>query len=173
MRCLIVTTVLIVVLTAPAGADVDRAMTVDEPAALAIGDWRRSIGPGFAKAKALYQLADHQGNAWSRFQLDTIEREPHLAEPEMAVIEPAGGRFGVQLGAFRQADSADVAWQQLSTAHPDLLGGLGVANMYTEMGIGEAAFNRLVVGAFETKAAAQELCDRLRQRDVDCFIPRP
>ena len=44
--------------------------------------------------------------------------------------------------------------------------------MHTDQGTEEAAINRLVVGAFETKTAAQELCARLKRRNVDCFVPR-
>lgn len=113
------------------------------------------------EAQALPQGADHLGDSGSRFELGAIEREP------------AGGRFGVQLGAFRRAGRADVAWEQLRAAHPDLLGGLGAVILYTEQGSEAAAVNRLVAGGFETKAAAQHLCDRLKQRGVDCFVPRP
>ena len=68
---------------------------------------------------------------------------------------------------------ADEAWEQLRAAHPDLLGSLRAAIMHTDTGTEEAAINRLVVGAFDTKTAAQELCARLKQRNVDCFVPRP
>ncbi len=194
MRRLILTVVLIVELAAPAGAHFDRAMSVYEPADFALREWRpfaelgdaeAQVGlaalyrhePGIAKshdeAEAWYQRADHQGDSWSRFRLDAIEREPPPAKPEVATTEQAGGRFVVQLGAYRRPDRADKAWEQLRAAHPDLLGGLGAAIMHTDLGTEEAAINRLVVGAFETKAAAQELCARLKQRNVDCFVPRP
>ena len=185
---------LIVELAAPAGANFDRAMSVHEPAGLALREWRpfaeqgdieARVGLGALhrhelgavespdEAKAWYQRADHQGDAWSGFELDTIEREPPPVEPETAPTEQAGDRFRVQLGAYHSADRADKAWEQLRAAHPDLLGGLGVAIMHTDLGTEEAAINRLVVGPFKTKAAAQALCARLKQRSVDCFVPRP
>ncbi len=162
----------------------------DAEARLAALDRR---GPGAAEsrdeAKARYRHAAHQGDA--RFHLDAIEREPPPAGSEPATTGPAtsspasaepagpaqtapgGGRFGVQLGAFRRRDRADKAWEQLRAAHPGLLGGLGSSIIHTDLGAEPAAVYRLVAGAFETKAAAQELCARLRQRDVDCFVPRP
>ncbi len=162
----------------------------DAEARLAAFDRR---GPGAAgsrdEAKAWYRHAAHQGDA--RFHLDAIEREPPPAESEAATTGPAtsspasaepadpaqtapgGGRFGVQLGAFRRRDHADIAWEQLRAAHPGLLGGLGLSIIHTDLGAEAAAVYRLVAGAFETKAAAQELCARLKQRDVDCFVPRP
>ena len=182
----------LVVLSAPAWADYQAGKRGDYAAALKEfrplaeqGDAEGQVGlaslyryePGVAEshdeAKAWSQRADHQGNTWSRFQLDAIEREPPLVEPEAATTEQAGGRFGVQLGAYRRPDRADKAWQQLRAAHPDLLGGLRAAIMYTDLGTEEAAINRIVVGAFETKAAAQELCALLKRRNVDCFVPRP
>lgn len=150
-------------------------------------------GPGAAEsrdeAKARYRHAAHQGD--TRFHLDAIEREPPPAgsgaattgpatsppasaePPSPAQTAPGGGRFGVQLGAFRRPDRADKAWEQLRAVHPGLLGGLGSSIIHTDLGAEAAAVYRLVAGAFETKAAAQELCDRLKQRDVDCFVPRP
>ncbi len=152
---------------------------------------RRGAGAAESRdeAKARYRHAAHQGDA--RFHLDAIEREPPPAESEAATTGPAtsspasaepagsaqtapgGGRFGVQLGAFRRRDRADKAWEQLRAAHPGLLGGLGSSIILIDLGAAAAAVYRLVAGAFETKAAAQELCARLRQRDVDCFVPRP
>ena len=194
MRRLILIAALVVCLAAPAGADFDRAMSVYEPADFALREWRPfaeqgdaeaqvglaalyrnelGVAESYDEAKAWYQRAAHQGDARSWFQLDAIEREPPPAEPEAATTEQAGGCFGVQLGAYRRPDGADKAWEQLRAAHPDLLGGLGAAIMHTDLGTEEAAINRLVVGAFETKAAAQELCARLKQRNVDCFVPRP
>ena len=194
MRRLILTVALIVESAAPAGAEFDRAMSVNEPTEFANREWmpfaeqedaEPQVGlaalyrhqPGVAESRgdsdASYQRADHLGDAWPQFQLDAIEREPPPTEPEVATTERADGRFGVQLGAYRRPDRADMAWEQLRAAHPDLLGGLGAAIMYTDLGTEEAAINRLVVGRFETKAAAQELCARLKQRNVDCFVPRP
>ncbi len=167
--------VLLVVLSAPAWADYQAgtdAYTRGDYAA-ALRDFRPFAEPGDAEAQAWNEIASHQSNYAPHFKLDAIEREPPPAGPEEAPTELAGGRFGVQLGAYRRPDRADKAWEQLRAAHPDLLGSLRAAIMHTELGSEGAANNRLVVGAFETKTAAQELCDRLKQRNVDCFVPRP
>ena len=97
-----------------------------------------------------------------------------LAAAQSAAVQPAagGGRFGVQLAAYRQSDGAEAAWNTLRAAHPDLLGGLEAAYLRTELADGGVVF-RLVAGGFETKAAAGALCARLKQRDIDCFVPRP
>ena len=51
-------------------------------------------------------------------------------------------------------------------------GGLEAAYLRTELADDGGVVFRLVAGAFETKAAGA-LCARLKQREVDCFVPRP
>ena len=147
------------------------------------------IGEGvpqdYVQAHMWFNLAVAQGDERARdgreiveefMAPDQISEAQRLArewKPEVATTEQAGGRFGVQLGAYHLPDLADIAWNQLRAAHPDLLGDLGAAIMYTDLGTEEAAINRLVAGVFETKTEAQELCARLKQRNVDCFVPRP
>ena len=108
---------------------------------------------------------------------------PDSSVPDSSVIEPAVAvepatevrsvsRFGVQLAAYHQRDGAAAAWNALRATHPDLLEGLEASYLRIELAAGGVVF-RLVAGGFETEAAAQELCGRLKQRDVDCLVPRP
>ena len=139
----------------------------------------------YVQAHMWFNLAVAQGDERARGGREVVERimtpdqiteAQQLAsewEPKKATTGQAGGRFGVQLGAYYRLDLADKAWEQLRAAHPDLLGSLRAAILHTDMGTEKAAINRIVVGAFETKTAAQELCARLKQRNVDCFVPRP
>ena len=163
----------LVVLSAPAWADYQAGTDayMRDGYAAALKEFRPFAEQGGAEAQAWHQIAGHLVDYGPRFNLDTIERE--LTPADEATTEHAGGRFGVQLGAYHRPDGAGKAWEQLRAAHPDLLGSLRVAIVHTDLGTEEAAINRLVVGAFETKTAAQELCDRLKQRNVDCFVPRP
>ena len=165
----------LVILSAPAWTDVPAGTDAYMRAgyAVALKEFRPFAEQGDAETQACYQIASHQIDYGPRFKLDVIEREPSPAGPEAAPTERAGGRFGVQLGAYHRPGGADEAWEQLRAAHPDLLGSLRAAIMHTDTGTEEAAINRLVVGAFDTKTAAQELCARLKQRNVDCFVPRP
>jgi len=72
----------------------------------------------------------------------------------------------VQVGAFRTAAAARNAWAALRKDHEDLLGGI------------EAAFvpgNGLVrvqAGPALAPAAAEIVCEKLKARNVDCFIVR-
>ena len=165
----------LVALSAPAWAGnqagTDAYMRGDYASALK--ELRPFAEPAGAEVQGWHQIAGHLVDYGPRFNLDEIERDPPSAGSEAAPTEHMSGRFGVQLGAYHRPANADKSWGQLRDAHPDLLGDLGAAIMYTDLGTEEAAINRLVVGAFETKAAAQELCDRLKRRNVDCFVPRP
>ncbi len=165
----------LVALSAPAWADYAAGTNayLRDGYAAAFKAYRPFAEPAGADALAWPQIAGHLVDYGPRFKLDAIEREPPSVGSEAASTDHVSGRFGVQLGAFRRPDGADKAWDQLRDAHPDLLGDLGAAIMYTDLGSEEAAINRLVVGVFETKAEAQELCSLLKQRNVDCFVPRP
>ena len=85
---------------------------------------------------------------------------------------PAEDDFVVQLAAHRRAESADAAWLRLREAHPDLLGGLKPAVRPANLGGDAGIVYRLVAGPLPTKARARDLCARLRERNVDCFVPR-
>lgn len=85
---------------------------------------------------------------------------------------PAEDDFVVQLAAHRRSESADAAWLRLREAHPDLLGGLKPAVRPANLGADKGIVYRLVAGPLPTKARARDLCARLRERNVDCFVPR-
>ena len=93
------------------------------------------------------------------------------AEP-LASARPVtgGGRFGVQLAAYRMRHGAEVEWETLRAAHPDLLGGLNATLQPVDLGAEKGVVHRLVVGSFETKVTARAFCAQLKQRSVDCFV---
>ena len=51
-------------------------------------------------------------------------------------------------------------------------GGLKPAVRPANLGGDKGIVYRLVAGPLPTKARARDLCARLRERDVDCFVPR-
>lgn len=151
------------------------------------------------QARDWFEKAAAQGDARARFHIEAIgaelatEPEPTVsavAEPEpepepesapVAVVTPidpvapetGATGFGVQLAAYRKRDSAEAAWLALRAEQPELLAALRPAYYRTELADGSGAVYRVVVGAFDSKAAAEALCRRLKQRGVDCFVPRP
>ncbi len=87
-----------------------------------------------------------------------------------AKLVTGGWRFGVQLAAYRMRHGAEVEWETLRAAHPDLLGGLNATLQSADLGAGNGVVYRLVVGSFETKVSARTFCTQLKQRNVDCFV---
>ncbi len=111
----------------------------------------------------------------------TAEPETDLpSETAAATAEPVdsakpvtgGGRFGVQLAAYRMRHGAEVVWETLRAAHPDLLGSLNATLQSADLGAENGVVHRLVVGSFETKVSARAFCTLLKQRNVDCFVQR-
>ena len=100
--------------------------------------------------------------------------EPPAEEPATATQPPAEATaaFGVQLAAYRSRDGAVAAWETLRAAHGDLLGTIAPRFIETPRAESDPVY-RLVVGHFESKAEAGALCASFKQRDVDCFVPRP
>ena len=114
---------------------------------------------------------------------ETVAAEPETdlpSETVAATAEPVasakpltgGGRFGVQLAAYRMRHGAEVEWETLRAAHPDLLGGLNATLQPVDLGAEKGVVHRLVVGSFETKVTARAFCAQLKQRNVDCFVQR-
>ena len=95
-----------------------------------------------------------------------------VAVTEPVAEQPTSAAFGVQLAAYRSRDGAVAAWETLRAAHGDLLGTIAPRFIETPRADGDPVY-RLVVGNFESKAEAGALCASFKQRDVDCFVPRP
>ena len=114
---------------------------------------------------------------------ETAAAEPETDPPSetvAATAEPVasakrvtgGGRFGVQLAAYRLRHGAEVEWETMRATHADLLGGLNATLQPADLGAEMGVVYRLVVGSFETKVTARAFCTQLKQRNVDCFVPR-
>lgn len=80
-----------------------------------------------------------------------------------------GGRYFVQLGAFRTEAAAERGWEQLRKAHPDLLGGLELIVERADLGPEKGVYFRARSGPFAA-AAAKALCEKMKSRDVGCFV---
>ena len=106
---------------------------------------------------------------------ETAAAEPETDLPSESVAETAepatgGWQFGVQLAAYRMRHGAEVVWETLHAAHPDLLGSLNSTLQSADLGAENGVVYRLVVGSFETKVSAREFCTQLKQHNVDCFV---
>lgn len=90
------------------------------------------------------------------------------AGPDPSVPSLAG-RFRVQIGAGRTEEEARSRWSRLVGRHPDLLGGQELFVLRADLG-DRGIYHRVQVGAFDSRAAAADLCERLKAQSVDCFV---
>ncbi len=105
----------------------------------------------------------------------TVEPESVVTETPVEPAVPATNSvvFGVQLAAYCHRDGAEAAWLAVQAEYPDLLGDLQPMYYRTQLADGTGDVYRLVAGEFERKADAENLCRRLKQQGIDCFVPRP
>ena len=85
-------------------------------------------------------------------------------EPQAAAANSQAGGFRVQLGAYDRESVARASWEQISTRHPDLLGGMNPVFASFEGGV------RLQVGNYRERALAAERCAALQAEGGACFV---
>lgn len=93
-----------------------------------------------------------------------------VASPAPGATTPsdAGGRYRVQLGAFRAANDAAKAWNDLRSRHSTLA---ALDHRIEEADLGaKGIYFRLQAGAFKTRSEARSLCARLKADRLDCMI---
>jgi cell division septation protein DedD len=81
----------------------------------------------------------------------------------------AAGSFRVQLGAVRSQDAAQKEWARIQKANNDLLGKLGLAVSQANLG-DRGTFYRIQAGPVSDQTAANDLCAKLKARNVSCII---
>ena len=78
-----------------------------------------------------------------------------------------GGRFAVQLGAYRNARIAEYAWGQSKSKIADLR---GYEPSSARVTVKSAAFYRLSVTGFATRDVAGQVCAKVRSAGGQCFV---
>ena len=94
-----------------------------------------------------------------------------VAPRRPAAVIPAQppGDAQVQLGAEGSPEEVRRKWNALRSAHPDLLGRLGLQVLPVSVNGGQLF--RLRVGPLPDGPSAAQLCDQLQYRGVPCFVP--
>jgi cell division septation protein DedD len=134
------------------------------------------------------QALDAQVRAWepsappAAAPLPDVSAVPPAAEPLPDISDipavspppeparPAPGVALVQLGALRSREAALREWQRLEGPHGDLLEGLQPRVERIDLGPGRGVFYRLRAGPLASEAAASQLCEQLRARQVGCLL---
>jgi hypothetical protein len=77
--------------------------------------------------------------------------------------------FKVQLASFKSKAEALDFWQNFKSEQIDIIGGL--ANHIEQRDVkNQGVFYRLQLGSFVNYANARNLCSRLKNRNIDCFV---
>lgn len=106
-----------------------------------------------------------------------------LIAPETVGTENAGEQakaaesdtgYKVQLAAVRSPEQAREEWERLRKKHPDLLEKLRLTVTRADLGADKGGvFFRLRAGPVADRAAARELCAKLKERKMGCLVVHP
>ena len=103
---------------------------------------------------------------------------PPPPQPESSANPPSppatlAREFRVQLGAFRTSEDASRGWREAIAAAGGLLDPVDHYVMRIDLGEGKGVFHRLQAGPLPSRASADNLCNQLKTKKVDCFIVTP
>lgn len=87
------------------------------------------------------------------------------AKPE----KPSGPAFQVQLGSSRLEDRAKAEVERLNKLYDSLLGDVKISAVRADLGE-RGVFFRLWAGPFHDRAAAEEMCSKLKARKQGCLV---
>ncbi len=90
---------------------------------------------------------------------------------KVAKLDPLKG-FRIQIGSLRSDAAARRAWKQRVKQHETILSRLTLFVKRADLGK-KGVYYRVQAGPLSNKAAAQRICDELKQKKVGCFVVRP
>lgn len=100
-------------------------------------------------------------------QVDVETPTPDAPQPEPQLT---GGRYLIQLAAFRSQEEAQAEFQKLQTRHPSLLGNYSSLVQQADLGT-RGTYYRLRIGPIETRSNASQLCNSLiAAGERDCLV---
>ncbi len=99
-----------------------------------------------------------------------IAARPPPADP-VPEIRAAAAAWRIQLASLTSGDAAKTEWLRLQELNKELLGDLDLNVQKAELSRG--TFYRIQAGPLADRAAAQQLCTRLKERKQDCLVVQP
>jgi SPOR domain len=93
-----------------------------------------------------------------------------VAAPGDTQVAAADATYRIQLAAVRDESDARRAWGLFQNSLGDVVGGLDPIIERADTANG--TFYRVQVGPFANLAAAESLCEQLKQRNASCFVIR-
>jgi len=95
---------------------------------------------------------------------------PSAPVPSKPPAAKAGGTR-LQLGSLRSEDAARQEWERIRRKNADLLGNISATPMRADLG-DRGVYYRIQTGPFADLAAAERICNELKQRSIGCIIAR-
>lgn len=95
------------------------------------------------------------------------EKVAHLGK----IQDNSSRSYFAQLGSFKSEERAQNSWTQLLKKHPDLLDDFQPLFTKVDLGPEKGTFYRVRVGSFNNKNIPLVLCQELRDRSQDCYMP--
>lgn len=102
--------------------------------------------------------------------IDMVPAPVERAAPvSVAPVAQTGGRYRVQLGAFRAPDLAAKAWEQIGRRDETLVASLDHSIEEADLGP-RGTYYRLQAGSFETASEAKSRCADFAASQIDCIV---
>lgn len=156
---------------APAAADAGAVVpSVSAPAVDAIPSVPAPTEPSAATSEAAPPAAPATSEA---APVPATEEPAQTAAADTAPAEPApaatGGSARIQLAAVKSEAAAQKEWARIQKANPDLLGSLSLHVERFNKTANEVYY-RIQAGPLADKAAAKQLCAKLKQKNQACLV---
>jgi SPOR domain len=96
---------------------------------------------------------------------------PAPSKPSAGQMPAKAGGARLQLGSVRSEEAARQEWERIKRKNPDILGNLSAAPIRADLG-DKGIYYRIQTAPVTDPAAAERLCNQLKQRDIGCIIAR-
>lgn len=96
--------------------------------------------------------------------------QPQASTAAFQTSNSASG-INVHLASYRQVETAERGWRELSTQYGDILSGLSPVIVAADVA-GKGTFQRLLAGSISSDADARDICRRLQARGAYCAVVR-
>ena len=92
-------------------------------------------------------------------------------QPPAGQAPAKAGGTRLQLASVRSEEAARQEWERIKRKNPDILGSLSAAPIRADLG-DKGIYYRIQTAPVADPAAAERLCNQLKQRNIGCIIAR-
>jgi hypothetical protein len=101
--------------------------------------------------------------------LPTVVSTPTVLARVPSAAIASQSPFRIQIASMTNPEAANIEWSRRSEQHKDILGELTLIVDRAEIA-GKGTFYRVQAGPLPSRAAANALCEKLKQRKVGCLV---